>query len=680
MQGQLKAILDSALDVMSTRIGVAISLIPLIILSVWAGIYVQDGLERLEAKKRLFAERQFRNGFAAMNDVQRLNLVSMEAVRRGGMDVEQAEAFRVATDFLYVRVGTFENSGGGFDTLPEGQQAVADLARVLSIAESAIENGFSDVERLTAELLSASDVARRSLITFVDYMRGLQDGVLDAQSVVIRNQLRVMWGSLLLLTLIGIVTILLLRREVLARRERGRAEERVQYLAFFDALTGMPNRVQFHDRLSALLETQRPATVMFLDLDGFKAINDASGHAAGDAVLRATAHAIADNVERQNGFVARLAGDEFAAVLPSDDMDRLKAMCGRILAKVAEPVLHEGEVLTAGISIGLATTTQVKRTMEVSVETMLRVTDFALYAAKAAGRNRVAVYDNVLERQFQDRRALIDNLPDATRRGDLSVYLQPKVELPSQTIYGFEALVRWDRDGRTVMPDEFIMIAEESGMVTEVDTFVLVEAARRVASWNAEHGTRFHLSVNLSALNFTSQGMVETVRHAIEESRIDPSLLTLEITETLELRDWPTAQSTIRRLRSMGCRISIDDFGTGYSSLAYLRLVGADELKIDRSLISEVAVSDEARFIVDAVLDVGRNIGMEVLVEGVETPEQVSVLEDMGVRLAQGFLFGLPKPAEYALLDAMASLSGGTSRRGEGSWPDPSEDGGRALR
>ena len=149
MQGQLKAILDSALDVMSTRIGVAISLIPLIILSVWAGIYVQDGLERLEAKKRLFAERQFRNGFAAMNDVQRLNLVSMEAVRRGGMDAEQAEAFRVATDFLYVRVGTFENSGGGFDTLPEGQQAVADLARVLSIAEGAIENGFSDVERLT---------------------------------------------------------------------------------------------------------------------------------------------------------------------------------------------------------------------------------------------------------------------------------------------------------------------------------------------------------------------------------------------------------------------------------------------------------------------------------------------------------------------------------------------------
>ncbi|MDU8943418.1 putative bifunctional diguanylate cyclase/phosphodiesterase [Ovoidimarina sediminis] len=653
MTGQLKALLDRALDVMSTRIGVAVSLAPLIVLCLWAGIYIQQGLEDLEEKKRLFADRQFRNGFAAMSDVQRLNLVAMEAAQAGQMTAELQQAFRNATDFLYVRVGTLERSGGGVDRLPEGQQAIADLSRVLGIAERALEAGVDDPQRLTNELLDASDASRRSLATFVDYMRGLQDGVLDAQSGVIRDQLRVMWVSLILLTLVGIITILLLRREVLARRGRGDAERRVEYLAFFDPLTGLPNRVQFHDRLTALIETGRPVAVMILDLDGFKSINDTSGHAAGDAVLRAAAHAIDEAVGRQNGFAARLAGDEFAAVVATDDIERLNVLCGRILTKVAEPVCHEGEALSAGISIGLATSTQVSSKMDVSVETMLRATDLALYAAKAAGRNRVAVYDEELERQYQARRALIESLPEALRRGELSVYLQPKVRLPSREIYGFEALVRWDRDGRTVMPDEFIMIAEESGMVTEVDTFVLVEAASAIAAWNARHGTSFHLSVNLSALNFTSQGMVETVRTAITKSKIDPALMTLEITETLELRDWPTAQSTIRRLRAMGCRIAIDDFGTGYSSLAYLRLVGADELKVDRSLISEVAVSDEARFIVDAVLDVGRNIGMEVLVEGVETEEQAGVLEDMGVRLAQGFLFGTPLPAEAALADAM---------------------------
>jgi EAL domain-containing protein (putative c-di-GMP-specific phosphodiesterase class I) len=240
-------------------------------------------------------------------------------------------------------------------------------------------------------------------------------------------------------------------------------------------------------------------------------------------------------------------------------------------------------------------------------------------------------------------------LPTAIARGDLLIYFQPKVKLPERSVYGFEALVRWHRSGKVVPPDEFINVAEESGLIVELDRFVLMQGTKLLAEYNRSRNEIYAISVNLSAVHFSTNRIFSWVKEALSASGLSPELLTLEITETVEMRDWRQAQNVILKLRSLGVRIAIDDFGTGYSSLGYLRSTAADELKIDKSLVEEIETSSKARFLMDGVLDMAHNLQLDVVVEGIETTEQEQAVFEMGALQAQGFLYGRAVPAEQAL-------------------------------
>jgi EAL domain-containing protein (putative c-di-GMP-specific phosphodiesterase class I) len=323
----------------------------------------------------------------------------------------------------------------------------------------------------------------------------------------------------------------------------------------------------------------------------------------------------------------------------------------------------DGEMLKAGLCIGLATSTQLSEQMAVSPELLSRVTDFALYASKSRGRNEFTVYNRDLEKQFLERRAMINELPQAIDNGELVVHLQPKVDLSEGTVYGLEALVRWNRNGHITPPANFVLIAEESGSIVDIDRFVLNKETDYLAVWNKDHDSDYSVSVNLSALHFSSRRIIDWTRDALHRSGLPPHLLTLEITETLELRNWDLARTIIDELHALGCKIAIDDFGAGVSSLAYLRTTKADELKIDRSLVEEIEHSEDARLLLSSVFDIAHNLNLIVTVEGIETEAQSIILQDMGAPHGQGYLFGKPRPPDEAL-NAASVFSGRITQSG----------------
>ena len=648
---------DWILDALATRVGIIAILSLLVSVFGGAGYYVHSVVAQLEESHAIFRGRQTRNGYVAMSDIQRLIIVTQRALDQRGMTPALENEFSDAADILYVRTDNFERIMRNEETrLKSGAASIAALHRIVEIADNGRATGFVDVPGLYRDLVAANEVARAHLVQFLDDMRRTAEEVLEAQSLAVRQQQVFVIGSMLGLTAVGVVALFLLRREVIGRRARELAEERVAFLAYFDPLTGLPNRAQFQERLNALLQEQRTLALLFLDLDDFKLINDTHGHAAGDAVLRHIGGILESVAKEFEGHTARLAGDEFALLIPTDNIDLLSRLCDEIIASAAETYWFEGEAFVVGLSIGLATTTQVETTAPTSVDMLSRVADFALYTSKASGRKCYTVYDHIIEKRFWERRALIEELPRAIEQRELEVHLQPKVTLADGAVYGFEALVRWRRNGKLVPPSEFITIAEESGLVVDIDHFVLRESTQLISDWNNKCGSEFSISVNLSALHFSSPRITGLVEAALWNSALPPRLLTLEVTETTELRDWKQARHVIEELKSVGCRIAIDDFGTGFSSLAYLRTMKAHELKIDRSLIFELEESEKARMLLASVLEIARNFELEVTVEGIETEAQADIARRIGADCAQGFLFGRPCPPMKALEDATLSM------------------------
>ena len=649
--------LDTIHNTIASRVGIFALIGLLLSICVGAGVYTNSVVAQLESNHAIFRDRQSRNGYVAMSDIQRLILVTQRAVEAGEMTADLRLEFHDAADIMYVRTDNFQRIMRREHTkIISGEDSIAALLRIVDIADTAIAQGFPDNRQLLETLLNENTKAREHLVQFLDDMRRQAERVLDTQSRAVRKQQLVVIASLAGLTLVGSVALFLLRQEVLARRARERAEQRVEFLAYFDPLTRLPNRAQFQERLHKSLQDRRHLALLYVDLDDFKLINDTCGHSAGDAVLCHVARILSSVAQDNKGFSARLGGDEFALMVPSDDIVKLSRLCERIIAEVADPYWFQGESFRVGVSIGLATTTQVSSKAPTTIDMMSRVADFALYTSKAEGRKCFTVYDQVIEQRFWERRALIEELPRAIEHGDLEVHLQPKVTLPDGQVYGFEALVRWRRDGRLVPPGHLINIAEESGLVVDIDRFVLNQSTRLVSDWNATHGTNFSISVNLSALHFSSPRIGQWVEQALWDAALAPGLLILEVTESTEMRDWKQAREILGDLKNTGCKIAIDDFGTGFSSLAYLKTMDAHELKVDRSLIIELEESDKARLLLASVLEIARNFDLDVIVEGIETEEQANIVHAMGVANAQGFLFGRPLPPEDALSEAMTRV------------------------
>jgi diguanylate cyclase (GGDEF)-like protein/PAS domain S-box-containing protein len=439
--------------------------------------------------------------------------------------------------------------------------------------------------------------------------------------------------------------------------ERRRAEEQIRYLAYHDALTGLGNRLLFKERLGlALAQARRNESaigILFLDLDHFKRINDTLGHSVGDLLLQGVADRLvasvrdSDTVARTTAAdsaaaISRLGGDEFTILLSDvKDAQDLAKVARRVLETFARPFNLEGHEIVISGSIGIAAWPMDGD----DVETLLRNADTAMYHAKDRGRNNYQFYTEAMNAVALSRLILEGKLRRALEHGELELHYQQKVSLSDGRTTGMEALLRWrDAELGMVLPDVFIPIAEETGLIVKMGEWVLREACRQLVRWrDAGHPTA-PIAVNLSVHQFRSLRLVESVRRALQESGVDPSLLELEITESVLMRDAATVVSALRELRGLGIRISIDDFGTGYSSLSYLRQLPVDTLKIDRAFVSEIENSPDDAALTAAIISMGKALRLRVVAEGVETEAQRDLLTRWGCDEMQGYLIGRALP------------------------------------
>ena len=449
--------------------------------------------------------------------------------------------------------------------------------------------------------------------------------------------------------------------------------------ATHDALTGLANRHRVTQELNRLLDASRhspvphPVTVLFVDIDRFKQVNDAHGHAVGDELLKGVAERLRRHVRDQD-LVGRLAGDEFVLIVDGRGLSEGRQLAQRLVAELAEPLEIGNLAIVPSISVGVAEAAPTD-----DAEAALSSADLAMYRAKQRGRGRFELFDQALRESARRRASAESDLRRAIDDEQFVVHYQPSVRLLDRRVVGVEALVRWEHPTRgMVRPDEFIPVAEETGVITEIDNFVLREACRQVAEWGRVEPSmaNMSLSVNVSARQFNDPKLPGAVRAALDASGLRAEQLYLEITESVMMED-AASSPTLADLGEMGIRLAVDDFGTGYSSLRYLRQFPVGLLKIDRSFVDGLGIEHEDEVIISTVIGLARSLGIAVVAEGVETEPQLQHLTAMGCDFAQGYLFGRPRAAAEVRmmvmgLDARADIE---ERHGlQGGAPAPSAD------
>ncbi|HXP38091.1 MAG TPA: EAL domain-containing protein [Solirubrobacteraceae bacterium] len=459
----------------------------------------------------------------------------------------------------------------------------------------------------------------------------------------------------LLVALVGVVvTLLLFLLTLVLARSRESALSMVRqktgelsHQALHDVLTGLPNRVLALDRAGQMLaraqREQSPIAALYVDLDGFKHVNDTFGHAAGDELLRTVAARL-KTVIRHGDTAARFGGDEFVVLLDASSFDvGPELIAERLLEALRSPYeldgMH-GRRLTLSASVGIALAAGG------TADELLCSADLALYRAKRDGRDRYVLFESSMQSAASARLTLEMDLAEALANDELFLEYQPTFDLRSEQIAGLEALIRWRHPARGVIsPGEFVPIAEESGLIIPIGRWVLEQACRQAAAW-ARDGCGIGVAVNVSARQLDADELIDDVAKALADSGLAPSALTLEITETALMRNAEEGVVRLTRLKQLGVRIAIDDFGTGYSSLAYLRQFPADSLKIDRSFVAGVATSRESAALIDTLVQLGRSLRIETLAEGIEDREQLRALQYADCDLGQGFLFSRPLSVE----------------------------------
>jgi diguanylate cyclase (GGDEF)-like protein len=441
--------------------------------------------------------------------------------------------------------------------------------------------------------------------------------------------------------------------------ERQRMQEQVDsqretlhFQATHDALTGLPNRLLVLDRAEQMLARARrdnlDNALLFIDLDSFKDVNDTLGHEAGDALLKAVGSRLA-GILRATDTVGRIGGDEFVVLSEGISLAAgPELIAERVLDVLTEPFHLEGagpHPITVTASVGIAVG------LRESAHDLLRDGDVAMYAAKAAGKNRYAVFESEMHAAVRSRHELAMDLRAAIGTDQFFLLYQPTFDLREMNLTGVEALLRWRHPLRGVIgPDQFIPVLEESSMIIEVGRWVLGEACRQARVWQ-EQGQSLSVAVNVSGRQFTNPGLVDDVKNALESADLSPRSLIVEITETRLMADTALAVTQLEALRALGVRLAIDDFGTGYSSLAYLRQFPVDTIKIDRSFISEMASSSEGEALIHTLVQLGKALKLETLAEGIEERGQLTNLQAEQCDSGQGFLFARPlEPQEIERL------------------------------
>ena len=413
------------------------------------------------------------------------------------------------------------------------------------------------------------------------------------------------------------------------------AEEKVRYMAHFDGLTDLPNRRYFSEALNRTIHRAQPGdkiALLLFDLDHFKAINDTLGHPIGDKFLTMVSRRL-ENIARSDDTLARIGGDEFALLLSGERAEFAEDIANMIVDAASKPFLIDDHNVVSSASVGLAQWTN----DIVEPDILVRYADLALYSAKGAGRNRVAIFEMEMDVVAEERRNLELDLRASLAEQEMRLHYQPLVDLKTLRKTGFEALLRWEHPQRgVVMPNEFISVAEETGLIVQLGEWVVRQALEDATQWDES----LSVAVNLSPSQMRSTSLVPTIVNALAQTGIAPERLDLEITESILMQDSDVNIRTLHSLRDLGVRISLDDFGTGYSSLNYLRSFPFDKIKIDRCFVDDIDSRDDCKAIIKSVISLAGNLGMKTTAEGVERQEQVDALRILGCDQVQGYLYG----------------------------------------
>ncbi|ALC92466.1 histidine kinase [Bacillus sp. FJAT-18017] len=433
-------------------------------------------------------------------------------------------------------------------------------------------------------------------------------------------------------------------RQIVGRdiSERKKTEETIQQMAYFDSLTGLPNRYRFRTQLIEALQhnPSQAISVLFLDLDRFKIINDTKGHSVGDMLLQGVASRLAHTVA-EAGVVSRQGGDEFTIFLRNIDREKTVQIARKILNEFSEPFKINGEEFYVTPSIGISMYPIDGK----DGETLIKNADTAMYLAKDRGKNNYQFYTSRLQGLSSRKMELETGLRKALEQEQLALFFQPQVELSTGNIIGLEALIRWKHPIRGMIPpSEFIPLAEETGLIVPIGNWVLRKACEQHTLWRRQGYLPMSISVNISVRQFQDDNFLESVKKILEETEMDPSSLELEITESV-MRNIDRSIYILNELHQLGVKLALDDFGTGYSSLSNLKHLPIDTVKIDKSFIDDISTEEDGGAMVKTILNMGLHMGFHVIAEGIERQEQVDYLVASGCTVGQGFLFSQPKPA-----------------------------------
>lgn len=627
----------------STRTGLFASIGLLVALAVFGGAHLQERVSNIQAEIPELEAGRLRDGVVALADLQRLTaaLAEVDEAKPASVPARLVEAL----DFIHVRAETMARDFGVDGPEETSDATVAGLVQALRriVAAGDVVVGAPEAGRLK-ELLEAVRAANGLLVRFINERQQTQNAAVQTQSDELLQMTYSSAALLVVFTVISGVAIALLRSEMVARIRQKEAERRAHFLAYFDPLTGLSNRTRFAEEIARISDGARASgaagALILIDLDRFKQINDTHGHAFGDSYLQALAERIDAVAKSNGGLAARLGGDEFSLYAVSREGGRSKAaLCEQLLDALRAP-LRIGDVsLAPTASLGLAAAEQGE-----SLGALMKRADLALYEVKRNGRDNYAIYDSELGKEHDKRQTLERGLTKAVTNEELFLVYQPQVNMADMTVLGYEALMRWRSPSGLISTDVFIGAAEQTGTIIDIDLWGLRTAALSLANLNCDAADGRKISVNLSPLHFQSDAIIHSVSDVIEEAGIDPNILTLEITENILIHDWSRIELLVRELKSIGVRIALDDFGTGFSSLSYLQHLPIDQVKVDRSFLLNLEESKKSRAIMAALVNLCDQIGIDLLVEGVETRSQMALLREMGCRYAQGFLFGQPDP------------------------------------
>jgi diguanylate cyclase (GGDEF)-like protein len=452
--------------------------------------------------------------------------------------------------------------------------------------------------------------------------------------------------------------------------DRKRAEERVHKLAFFDTLTGLPNRQLFQQHLASAIDRANKnglkVAALYVDLDNFKRINDTLGHSFGDAVLKTIAerltHCVRSNdrilrpdTEDPGIRLARLGGDEFVAVLQDlENENDAVSVAERIRTELMQPVEHLGHEFVVTSSIGVSLFPDDGD----DIETLLRNADVAMYQAKNAGRNSVRFYSGTMSLRSLERLELENSLRYALQRNELHLHYQPKIDISTKKLVGVEALLRWQHPEKgNIPPSTFIPLAEECGLITSLGEWVLETACRQTKQWIDTYKRKFSVAVNVSSQQFFNSDVADVIMQALFDASLTPSSLQIELTESILMNDVQETVKTLVKLRDAGVSIAMDDFGTGYSSLSYLKRLPIDTLKIDRSFVMDIESDTDDAAICAAIIAMAHNLDLCVVAEGVETATQLEFLTSQGCDQIQGYLISKPLPPKELEMRFLADVS-----------------------